>query len=254
MPTALIVDDEPAANKLLAMLIQLKGCRTDSAYTAGEALVKVDLEPPDVVFLDLMLPDQSGYEVCKALKSRKSTTLIPIVMVTARDEADNRTQSYVLGADQYVSKPYTPDQIFEAMNAAFEARRELDAQPFEGRISITPHDEGDAARRISRLRSVILARTALDAQAADRVGVALRKIASAAAELAERRNLAEPAVLCFHIDNETIAVELEDKLGWLRECTGSLAERWRAEVALAGFEEVVPAASTDSLTLIKRLV
>ena len=69
MPTALIVEDEPEANKLLSMLVQLRGYRTDSAFTGGEALEKVDREPPDIVFLDLMLPDINGYEVCQALKA-----------------------------------------------------------------------------------------------------------------------------------------------------------------------------------------
>ena len=79
MPSALIVEDEPEANHLLAMLVQLRGYRTDSAYTGGEALEKVREQPPDIVFLDLMLPDMNGYEVCRALKTKKATSLIPIV-------------------------------------------------------------------------------------------------------------------------------------------------------------------------------
>ena len=71
MPTALIVEDEPEANHLLAMLVQLRGYRTDSAYTGGEALEKVRQQPPDIVFLDLMLPDINGYEVCKSIKASR---------------------------------------------------------------------------------------------------------------------------------------------------------------------------------------
>ena len=77
MPTALIVEDEPEANHLLAMLVQLRGYRTDSAYTGGEALEKVRSQPPDIVFLDLMLPDINGYEVCKSIKARRTTSLHP---------------------------------------------------------------------------------------------------------------------------------------------------------------------------------
>src|SRR6478672_3266223 len=115
MPTALIVEDEPEANHLLSMLVQLRGYRTESAFTGGEALEKVDRQPPDIVFLDLMLPDINGYEVCKTLKTQKATSLIPIVMVTARIAAENRLQSFRVGADDYIPKPYTPDQIFRAM-------------------------------------------------------------------------------------------------------------------------------------------
>ena len=90
MPTALIVEDEPEANQLLSMLVQLRGYRTESAFTGGEALEKVEHGPPDIVFLDLMLPDINGYEVCRRLKTRKATSLIPVVMVTARVAAENR--------------------------------------------------------------------------------------------------------------------------------------------------------------------
>ena len=68
MPTALIVEDEPEANKLLAMLLQLRGYRTESAFSGAEALEKIRDHAPDVVFLDLMLPDMDGYEVCRSLK------------------------------------------------------------------------------------------------------------------------------------------------------------------------------------------
>ena len=68
MPTALIVEDEPEANKLLSMLVQLHGYATESAFTGSEALEKVRNHVPDVVFLDLMLPDLDGYEVCRALE------------------------------------------------------------------------------------------------------------------------------------------------------------------------------------------
>ena len=115
MPTALIVEDEPEANRLLSMLIQLRGFRTESAFTGGQALEMARGEPPDIVFLDLMLPDQSGYEVCRELKSRRETSDVPVVIVTARLEGEARARSAQAGASEYVSKPYTPDQIFSTL-------------------------------------------------------------------------------------------------------------------------------------------
>ena len=116
MPTALIVEDEPQANKLLAMLVQLHGYTTESAFTGQEALDKVRAHVPDVVFLDLMLPDLDGYEVCRALKASGVTSQVPVVIVTARIAAENRIESFDAGADDYVPKPYTPDQIFNALD------------------------------------------------------------------------------------------------------------------------------------------
>src|SRR3954463_7888531 len=100
MPTALIVEDEPEANKLLAMLVRLRGYQTDSAFTGNEALEKVRGGRPDVGFLDLMPPDLSGVEVCRAMRSDPATSLIPVVVVTARPPDRGREESYRAGASE----------------------------------------------------------------------------------------------------------------------------------------------------------
>ena len=132
MPTALIVEDEPAANGLLAMIVKLRGYQTESAFTGGEALKKADDHRPDLVFLDLMLPDINGYEVCKSLRDRRATGDVPVVMVTARLAAENRVQGFRAGAVEYIPKPYTPDQIFAAMTRADSWRGRIDRLGDEG--------------------------------------------------------------------------------------------------------------------------
>ena len=126
MPTALVVEDEPEANRLLSMLIQLRGYRTESAFTAGQALEMAQEQPPDIVFLDLMLPDASGFEVCRRLKSQLETSDVPVVIVTARLEGEARARSAQAGACEYVPKPYTPEQIFEALESVSSRRRNSD--------------------------------------------------------------------------------------------------------------------------------
>jgi DNA-binding response OmpR family regulator len=126
MPTALIVEDEPEANRLLSMLIQLRGYRTESAFTGRQALEMAQGEPPDIVFLDLMLPDKSGYDVCRELKSRRETSDVPVVIVTARLEGEARARSAQAGANEYVCKPYTPDQIFTTLATLGDLRRKGD--------------------------------------------------------------------------------------------------------------------------------
>ena len=142
MPTALIVEDEPEANKLLAMLLQLRGYRTESAYRGAEALEKIRDHAPDVVFLDLMLPDMDGYEVCRSLKTPGGVSVVPVVIVTARLTAENRIESFEAGADDYIPKPYTPDQIFEALEQS--ARLEGPAR--------RPRLDGEVAARLAGRR------------------------------------------------------------------------------------------------------
>src|SRR5262249_20784669 len=158
MPTALIVEDEPEANRLLSMLVQLRGYRTESAFTGGEALDKVRQRPPDLVFLDLMLPDINGYEVCKRLKTKKATSLIPVIMVTARVESENRVESFRVGADDYIPKPYTPDQIYQAMSKASAWHGRTCESTVDGLMPISLAGEEELCRLLGQLRNLLLAR------------------------------------------------------------------------------------------------
>ena len=130
MPTALIVDDEVRANELLARIVKLKGFATRSEFTGGSALQAVESQPFDVVFLDLMLPDIDGFEVCRRIKARSGTEDTPVVMVSAALADENRVKGIEAGADGYVPKPYTPTQIFEALESVDALRpRVEDAEP-----------------------------------------------------------------------------------------------------------------------------
>ena len=217
MPTALIVEDEPEANHLLAMLVQLRGYRTESAFTGGEALEKVPSRPPDIVFLDLMLPDINGYEVCRCLKTQKATSLIPVVMVTARVAAENRVQSFGVGADDYVPKPYTPDQIFSAMASASAWPGRLDGPTIEGLIPLDPAGEDEAQRLFARLRNVLLARTTLDHDAIGRIAAALKEILQDCVGWARRTHRPPDASIGFVIHRDQLAITLRDTSGWLAE-------------------------------------
>lgn len=123
MPTALIVEDEPEANRLLARIVELRGYQARSAFTGSEALAALDGEPFDVVFLDLMLPDTNGFEICRHIKSQPGTRGTPVVMVTARLAEENRARSAEVGADGFIPKPYTPAQIFDALATADSLRK-----------------------------------------------------------------------------------------------------------------------------------
>lgn len=236
MPTALIVEDEPEANKLLAMLIQLRGYRTVSAFTGGEALATIDRETPDVVFLDLMLPDLNGYEVCKAIKSRRSTALIPVVMVTARVAVENRLHSFRVGADQYIPKPYTPDQIFEALADADAWTCRDGRRVREGEIPFDSDGDGETLRRLSRLRSLLLAASPLEPDAAGRMVEALGTLWESADAWGRRHGVNHVATLHYHLDPGRAVLTLRDLSGWFRDDPRPAAERWPEAIEAGRFE------------------
>ncbi len=214
MPIALIVEDEPEANQLLAMLVQLRGYQTASAFTGGEALEQVDRVRPDIVFLDLMLPDMSGFEVCRELRGSRPTASIPVVMVTARLAAENRVQGFRAGATEYVPKPYTPDQIFEAMAEADVWRRRLDEGGSEGRIPLDAAGGVAGLREISRLGSLLLGRTTISEDAARRSDGVLLELAARAADWGSRHGAGLVASLHHRLDGGSVVLTLRDESGW----------------------------------------
>lgn len=106
-PTILVVEDEMAQREMLAYNLEADGFRVIKAEDGEEALLLVAEEKPDIVVLDWMMPNLSGIEVCRRLKTRPSTSGIPIIMLSARSEEVDKVRGLETGADDYVVKPYS---------------------------------------------------------------------------------------------------------------------------------------------------
>ena len=251
MRTALIVEDEPEANKLLSMLVQLHGYATESAFTGSEALEKVRNHVPDVVFLDLMLPDLDGYEVCRALKSSGTTSQIPIVIVTARVAAENRIESFHAGADDYVPKPYTPDQIFEALDES-SARRESATSRIEGEVVLDGRDDGETLRRLARLRGLLLARSGLEAESIESISAAIRAIWLSVDGWARRSGLDRVATLAYALSPEQLVLTVHDEAGWLERALDLADGPVSTILTDARFDQIESDPEAHCLRLVKR--
>ena len=107
----LVVDDTPHNVKLLADLLGAKDYAVCTAASGAEALVQVERESPDLVLLDVMMPGMSGYEVCRAIREKPETRLLPVVMVTALDPAQERVKGIEAGADDFLSKPINTAEL-----------------------------------------------------------------------------------------------------------------------------------------------
>lgn len=115
-PTVLIVDDEKDLRQLLDFNLKQAGFRTLHAATGEEALVQVSRHQPQMILLDLNLPDLSGIEVARRLKSDPDTREIPIVMLTARGGEADRIAGFELGAEDYVPKPFSVRELVLRLN------------------------------------------------------------------------------------------------------------------------------------------
>jgi putative nucleotidyltransferase with HDIG domain len=116
----LVVDDDRRVLDLLQISLTQNGYRITTAQTGEEALDSVRRSAPDLIILDLRLPKKNGYEVCAALKSSKDTAHIPIVMVSATAEVDARLQGLMHGADDYLTKPFSPKELLIKVRRIFE--------------------------------------------------------------------------------------------------------------------------------------
>lgn len=110
-PKILVVDDEPEAVELVEFNLKQAGFDVTSAADGAEAVKKARAQPPDLVVLDLMLPEIDGLEVCKILRRDPATASIPILMLTARASEVDRVLGLELGADDYVTKPFSPREL-----------------------------------------------------------------------------------------------------------------------------------------------
>jgi len=252
MPTALIVEDEVEANKLLSMLLRLRGYETDSAYSGTEALEKVRDCVPDVIFLDLMLPDLDGHEVCRTLKSARTTSGTPVIIVTARIAAGNRIESFSAGADDYIPKPYTPDQVFEALDQARTWEQHVSQPRVEGDALLDGRDDGETLRRLAGLRSLLLAKSGIGPEAVAGLSKAIRAIWSSALEWSHRCGMEQVATLTYSLIPESLTLTIHDEGGWLENSWPPIASQVTSMPAGGGFEEVLTDHAARCLKLVKR--
>ncbi len=122
-PRVLIVEDEQALVELLRYNLEQAGYRVSIALDGEEALAAVQDEVPDLILLDWMLPLMSGIEVCRQLRRQTVTANVPIILLTARSEETDRIRGLDAGADDYVSKPFSPAELVARIRAVLRRIR-----------------------------------------------------------------------------------------------------------------------------------
>jgi two-component system phosphate regulon response regulator PhoB len=119
----LVVEDEEALAQLLKYNLEKEGYRVTTATDGEEALVLAEETPPDLVVLDWMLPKAPGIEVCRRLRARQETRNTPIVMLTARTEESDRIRGLDVGADDYITKPFSMNELLARLRAVMRRIR-----------------------------------------------------------------------------------------------------------------------------------
>jgi class 3 adenylate cyclase len=177
----LVVDDTPLNVKLLADLLRVKGFTVTTAASGQEALDRIAAERPDLVLLDVMMPEMSGYEVCARLRSNADTARLPVVMVTSLDATVERVKGIEAGADDFLSKPVNQPELLARVRSLLRIKELDDAltglnRELEQRVT-EQVTQLDRLGRLKRFFSPALAEAILAGGADDPLKTHRREIA-----------------------------------------------------------------------------
>jgi len=205
----LIVEDEPDINNLLAEVLAAYGLEVIQAFTGEDALRLIEKHRPDAVLLDLMLPGLSGYGICRQLKAARATRAIPVLILTALDRSEDRQQAYETGADDYLTKPFSPEGLVARLKDTIERSREA-ARP-AAHVSMAFALEASVAglKAVSALVTALYCQTALEGETVEALRSGLLRLAAAASDWAAGHTGAPPATLLFDLDGERAAFRFE---------------------------------------------
>ena len=136
MARILVAEDDPDIAHLLAHYLQRAGFEAEIVTSGRDVLPRIRKAPPDALLLDIMLQDLDGLEVCRAVRRDQATAAIPIIIVTARGEESDRIVGLELGADDYITKPFSPNEVVARVRALL--RRAHRTGPADGRLTYGP--------------------------------------------------------------------------------------------------------------------
>jgi DNA-binding response OmpR family regulator len=209
--TVLVVDDEPDANDILAHLVRPQGFEPVQVYSGEEALQAVSQRRPDLILLDLALPDINGFEVCDRLKRNRETNLIPIIMVTAYHDAKERAAGVLVGANGYLTKPFTPEQLHAAIEEALAWHDEHEQKGTTGEINFDIRSELTYLAQASDMLADLFAHTPLTERHIKDLKQAVMEMGGNAIEWGHRKNADLVLRITYRIDSNSVTLIIKDQ-------------------------------------------
>ena len=242
----LVVDDTPHNVKLLADILGARGYAVSTASSGKEALEKVAAEPPDIVLLDVVMPEMSGYEVCRAIRNAPQTARLPVVMVTALDPSQERIKGIEAGADDFLTKPINQPELLARVRSLLRIKELWDElallnQTLEARVA-EQVAQLDRLGKLKRFFSPQLAEMIVSGSAEDPLKSHRREITvvfldlrgfTAFAEMSEPEEVSE-VLAAYH-----------DEVGRIIQAHEGTLERFTGDGMMIFFNDPVPVPNAE---------
>jgi two-component system, OmpR family, response regulator len=209
--TVLVVDDERDTNDILASLVGARGFEPIQVFSGTEALAYIAKQAPDIILLDVMLPDMDGFELCDRLKRARETNLIPIVMVTALQDERHRAAGVRVGANGYLAKPFTPQQLYEMIDSALAWHEEHTQRGTTGEINFDIRSELTYLSQASDMLADLFAHTPLTDRHIKDLKQAIMEMGGNAIEWGHRKNAELVLRITYRIDASAVTLIIKDQ-------------------------------------------
>jgi DNA-binding response OmpR family regulator len=211
MGTALIVEDHPEQADLVARILRMRNYSPLLAENGETGLRLAREQIPDVMLLDLMLPDINGFDVCRRLRTDPATMLIPVVMLTALNDVQHRVHGFRVGANAYVTKPYGVDDLFEAINAARAWRDSMEQRALQGEIHVELNSEITLLKDLNDFLMLVCQSTPLVHEQVMQLRQAVMEMAHNAIEWGNRHQSESLVTITYRIYENRLEIVIRDQ-------------------------------------------
>ncbi|QDV34166.1 response regulator [Tautonia plasticadhaerens] len=211
METALIVEDDPDQAEMAASFLRLQRIEPRTAFDGLSGVELASERRPDLVLLDLMLPDIDGFEVCRRLRSLPGAIDLPVVMVTALHGDEYRKLGFRVGANAYLTKPYGPSDLYQAIDLARSWRDSLGVERLSGEIRIEMDSSPKYLREVNDFLVGLYRSTPLTIEQVQHLQQAVLEIGQNAVEWGNRMRVELPVEVTYRVFEDRVEIIIRDQ-------------------------------------------
>ena len=210
MDKALVIEDELELGLMLAEHLRHWRFEPTVLREGGAVVDWVRQHQPRVILLDLLLPDVDGYTICETLKLDRETNLIPVIMVTAMSGQQDKVRGLQVGANYYLTKPFTAEQLLATIEKAFAWQEEVQKRGTKGEIRFQLISDTHYLDELNQLLASLFLFSGLSQQQVKQLTTAVRELGTNAIEWGHKKQVDRIVTVDYQIDREKITLDIRD--------------------------------------------